>query len=151
MSFAAVQCHAKSIPERLFLAAERQSLFFLSTFQSSTTGAEGVLLLSRWHRQSAIGETRLSAPPVASLAACRRHAPKFFCVKKLALAAEGVAKALDDKDLQEDRVVPNPDRLREVSLDVATAVVLECQVATSAPRAYARTHLCSCAVTLAHI
>ena len=62
-----------------------------------------------------------------------------------------MAKALDDKDLQEDRVVPNPDRLREVSLDVATAVVLECQVATSAPRAYARTHLCSYAVTLAHI
>jgi len=42
-------------------------------------------------------------------------------------AAEAVASSLDDEDLQLDRVVPRRDRIREVALNVATAVVLEAQ------------------------
>jgi len=38
-------------------------------------------------------------------------------------AAEAVALTLNDQDLQEDRVVPHPDRIREVGLNVATATV----------------------------
>lgn len=43
------------------------------------------------------------------------------------VAAEAVANSLDAQDIAEDRVVPHPRRIREVSLNVATAVVLECQ------------------------
>jgi len=42
-------------------------------------------------------------------------------------AAEAVAASLDDEDVAADRVVPRRDRIREVSLDVATAVVLSAQ------------------------
>jgi len=42
-------------------------------------------------------------------------------------AAEAVARSLNDKDISEDRVVPHPDRIREVGLNVATAVALECR------------------------
>jgi malic enzyme len=42
-------------------------------------------------------------------------------------AAEAVARSLSAQDIAEDRVVPHPDRIREVSLNVATATVLECQ------------------------
>jgi len=41
------------------------------------------------------------------------------------VGAEAVAMTLNDDDLQEDRVVPHPDRIREVGLNVATATV-EC-------------------------
>lgn len=47
---------------------------------------------------------------------------RFFMV-----AAEAVANSLSDQDIAEDRVVPHPDRIREVGLNVATAVVLEAQ------------------------
>jgi len=47
---------------------------------------------------------------------------RFFMV-----AAEAVANTLDDEDIKADRVVPHPDRLREVGLNVAIAVVLEAQ------------------------
>jgi len=47
---------------------------------------------------------------------------RFFMV-----AAEAVANSLDEADLRADRILPNTDRLREVSLNVATAVVLEAQ------------------------
>jgi malate dehydrogenase (oxaloacetate-decarboxylating)(NADP+) len=43
------------------------------------------------------------------------------------VAAEAVANSLDYADLKADRVVPNPSRIRDVSLNVATAVVLEAQ------------------------
>mmetsp|Transcript_26412 Transcript_26412/g.75599 ORF Transcript_26412/g.75599 Transcript_26412/m.75599 type:complete len:615 (-) Transcript_26412:250-2094(-) len=43
------------------------------------------------------------------------------------VAAEAVANSLNDNDIKEDRIVPHPDRLREVGLNVATAVVLETQ------------------------
>lgn len=46
----------------------------------------------------------------------------FFMV-----AAEAVAKSLTQAELEVDRCMPHPDRLREVSLNVATAVVLEAQ------------------------
>jgi len=46
----------------------------------------------------------------------------FFMV-----AAQAVANSLSDEDLQCDRVVPCRDRLREVALNVATAVVIEAQ------------------------
>jgi len=46
----------------------------------------------------------------------------FFMV-----AAQAVANSLSDEDLKADRVVPSRDRLREVALNVATAVVLEAQ------------------------
>jgi malic enzyme len=47
---------------------------------------------------------------------------RFFMV-----AAEAVANSLDEADLKSDRVVPHPDRIREVGLNVATAVVMEAQ------------------------
>jgi malate dehydrogenase (oxaloacetate-decarboxylating)(NADP+) len=47
---------------------------------------------------------------------------RFFMV-----AAQAVANSLGDADVQADRVVPHRDRLREVALNVATAVVLEAQ------------------------
>lgn len=47
---------------------------------------------------------------------------KFFMV-----AAEAVAQSLDAKDLAVDSVVPDPSRIREVAMNVATAVVLEAQ------------------------
>jgi malate dehydrogenase (oxaloacetate-decarboxylating)(NADP+) len=40
------------------------------------------------------------------------------------VAAEAVAQTLDESDLLTDRVVPHPDRMREVGLNVATAVAL---------------------------
>jgi hypothetical protein len=40
---------------------------------------------------------------------------------------EAVASALTLDELAQDRVVPHPARIRAVSLDVATATVLECQ------------------------
>jgi len=43
------------------------------------------------------------------------------------VAAEAVANSLSSEDLQQDRVLPPLARIREVSLNVATAVVLECQ------------------------
>jgi len=42
-------------------------------------------------------------------------------------SAEAVAMALSADDIAKDRVVPHPDRIREVSLCVATATVLEAQ------------------------
>jgi len=44
--------------------------------------------------------------------------------KVFMVGAEAVAQTLDAKDLSSDRVVPHPDRIREVGLNVATAVVL---------------------------
>ena len=43
------------------------------------------------------------------------------------VAAEAVAHSLDASELTLDRCVPHPDRIRECSLNVATAVVLEAQ------------------------
>lgn len=45
------------------------------------------------------------------------------------VAAEAVAQTLNESDLQADRVVPHPDRIRDVGLNVATAVVLHLQEA----------------------
>jgi malate dehydrogenase (oxaloacetate-decarboxylating)(NADP+) len=42
-------------------------------------------------------------------------------------AAEAVANSLDQTDISEDRVMPPVGRIREVSLNVATAVVMTCQ------------------------
>jgi len=42
-------------------------------------------------------------------------------------AAEAVADSLDADDMEVDRVVPNRNRIADVSLNVATAVVLEAQ------------------------
>jgi malate dehydrogenase (oxaloacetate-decarboxylating)(NADP+) len=42
-------------------------------------------------------------------------------------AAEAVAVSLSAEDIAEGRVVPHPRRIREVGLNVATAVVMECQ------------------------
>ena len=51
------------------------------------------------------------------------HIPeKFFMV-----AAEAVANTLDQNDIAADSVVPAEGRIREVSLNVATAIVLEAQ------------------------
>merc|ERR1712187_485068 len=47
---------------------------------------------------------------------------RFFMV-----AAEAVANSLSNEDMRTDRVVPHPDRIREVGLNVATAIVLEAQ------------------------
>lgn len=43
------------------------------------------------------------------------------------VAAEAVANSLTDEDIRVNRVVPSRDRLRDVSLNVATAVVTEAQ------------------------
>lgn len=43
------------------------------------------------------------------------------------IAAEAVANSLKPEDMQEDRVLPQISRIREVGLNVAVAVVLECQ------------------------
>merc|ERR1712150_316477 len=43
------------------------------------------------------------------------------------VAAEAVANSLDDDDIQLDSVVPHRDRIANVSLNVATAVVVEAQ------------------------
>jgi len=40
------------------------------------------------------------------------------------VAAEAVAQTLNESDLLTDRVVPHPDRIRDVGLNVATAVAL---------------------------
>mmetsp|Transcript_25454 Transcript_25454/g.64711 ORF Transcript_25454/g.64711 Transcript_25454/m.64711 type:complete len:523 (+) Transcript_25454:409-1977(+) len=47
--------------------------------------------------------------------------------KLFMVAAEAVAKSLSEEEVALDRVVPHPDRIRDVSLEVATAVVLEAQ------------------------
>lgn len=47
---------------------------------------------------------------------------RFFMV-----AAEAVAKSLDAEDVRADRVVPHPNKIRTVGLNVAVAVVLEAQ------------------------
>jgi len=43
------------------------------------------------------------------------------------VAAEAVAQSLSDEDIRLRRVIPSRDRLREVNLNVATAVVVEAQ------------------------
>merc|ERR1719281_1891399 len=43
------------------------------------------------------------------------------------VAAEAVANSLDAEDLRTDRVVPHPNKIRHVGLNVAAAVVLEAQ------------------------
>merc|ERR1719382_2423781 len=52
----------------------------------------------------------------------RKIPERFFMV-----AAEAVANSLSDQDMRTDRILPHPDRLREVGLNVAAAVVLEAQ------------------------
>lgn len=47
---------------------------------------------------------------------------RFFMV-----AAEAVANSLSEEDIKSERVVPSLDRIREVGLNVAVAVVLEAQ------------------------
>jgi len=47
---------------------------------------------------------------------------RFFMV-----AAEAVANSLDAEDVKTDRVVPHPNKIRAVGLNVATAVVCEAQ------------------------
>jgi malate dehydrogenase (oxaloacetate-decarboxylating)(NADP+) len=54
-------------------------------------------------------------------------------------AAEAVANALTRDEIAQGRVVPHPARIRVVSLDVATAVVLECQRLGIARRALGAT------------
>lgn len=49
-------------------------------------------------------------------------------------AAEAVALSLTDQEIVEQRVVPNPMRMRDVSANVATAVVLACDKAGVATR-----------------
>lgn len=44
-------------------------------------------------------------------------------------AAEAVANTLSAQDIEEDRVVPHPRRIREVGLNVATATALACKAA----------------------
>lgn len=64
--------------------------------------------------------------PGVSFGACVCEAKtipeSFFMV-----AAQAVANTLCEADMQVDRVVPSRDRLREVALNVATAVVMEAQ------------------------
>lgn len=64
--------------------------------------------------------------PGLSFGACRceaRNIPdRLFLV-----AAEAVANSLDDEDIAVQRVLPHRNRLREVSLNVATAVAMEAQ------------------------
>jgi len=48
---------------------------------------------------------------------------RFFMV-----AAEAVANTLNDDDMKVERVVPNMERIRDVGLNVAVAVVLEAQL-----------------------
>ena len=43
------------------------------------------------------------------------------------VAAEAVANCLDQRDLEVDRVIPSIERLRDVALAVAAAVVWEAQ------------------------
>eukprot|EP00747_Dinoflagellata_sp_TGD_P074212 gnl/TRDRNA2_/TRDRNA2_158227_c2_seq3.p1 gnl/TRDRNA2_/TRDRNA2_158227_c2~~gnl/TRDRNA2_/TRDRNA2_158227_c2_seq3.p1 ORF type:complete len:651 (+),score=142.81 gnl/TRDRNA2_/TRDRNA2_158227_c2_seq3:33-1985(+) len=52
-----------------------------------------------------------------------KSVPDAFFLK----AAEAVANSLTDEDMEQDRVIPSRSRLREVALNVATAVVLEAQ------------------------
>jgi malate dehydrogenase (oxaloacetate-decarboxylating)(NADP+) len=49
--------------------------------------------------------------------------PESFFMK----AAQAVANSLSEEDLRSDRVVPHRDQLREVALNVATALVMEAQ------------------------
>jgi len=58
----------------------------------------------------------------ACVCAAKTIPDRFFLV-----AAQAVANSLTEEDLQLDRVIPARERLREVSLEVATAVVLEAQ------------------------
>ena len=43
------------------------------------------------------------------------------------VAAEAVANSLDATDIAAESVVPNEARIRDVSLNVATAIVMEAQ------------------------
>jgi malate dehydrogenase (oxaloacetate-decarboxylating)(NADP+) len=58
----------------------------------------------------------------ACVCAAKTIPDRFFLI-----AAQAVANSLTDEDLQLDRVIPARERLREVSLEVATAFVLEAQ------------------------
>lgn len=59
----------------------------------------------------------------------KRIPERFFMV-----AAEAVAQSLTDEEMQTDSILPFRDRIQEVSLNVATAVVLEAQVLGIAAR-----------------
>jgi len=58
----------------------------------------------------------------ACVCAAKTIPDRFFLV-----AAQAVANSLTEEDLQLDRVIPERERLREVALEVATAIVLEAQ------------------------
>jgi len=58
----------------------------------------------------------------ACVCAAKTIPDRFFLI-----AAQAVANSLSEEDMQLDRVIPARERLREVSLEVATAVVLEAQ------------------------
>jgi malate dehydrogenase (oxaloacetate-decarboxylating)(NADP+) len=60
--------------------------------------------------------------------------PETFFMK----GAQAVANSLSEADLEADRVIPSRDRLREVALNVATAVVVEAQKMGLATRTLGR-------------
>lgn len=141
----APNCFTKAVVEALVgLNSERPVIFALSnpkskaeiTAQDAYTWSNGRAIYGSgtWFAPVEVGGRQHAAgqvnnvyifPGVSFGAVCCQAStiPERFFLD----AAEAVAGSLDAEDIEADRVVPRRDRIREVSLDVATAVVLAAQ------------------------
>jgi|EP00945_MAST-04E_sp_MAST-4E-sp1_P000996 malate dehydrogenase (oxaloacetate-decarboxylating)(NADP+) len=90
----------------------------------SGTGMPPVTISGQTHYPGQVNNVYIF--PAMSFAAVYCHA-KEITDRLFLVAAEAVANSLSSEDLRQDRVIPPIDRIREVSRNVATAVILACQ------------------------
>mmetsp|Transcript_94190 Transcript_94190/g.292985 ORF Transcript_94190/g.292985 Transcript_94190/m.292985 type:complete len:670 (+) Transcript_94190:3-2012(+) len=137
-------CFTKPLVEALLRFSERPVVFALSnpktqaeiTAENAYRWSAGKVIFGSgtWFPPVEVGGRRLAPgqvnnvyifPGVSYAAICcqaRTIPERFFMV-----AAEAVARSLDASDVAADSVVPARDRIQEVSLEVAAAVVLQAQ------------------------
>mmetsp|Transcript_41839 Transcript_41839/g.126666 ORF Transcript_41839/g.126666 Transcript_41839/m.126666 type:complete len:670 (-) Transcript_41839:184-2193(-) len=137
-------CFTKPLVEALLRFSERPVVFALSnpktqaeiTAENAYRWSAGKVIFGSgtWFPPVEVGGRRLAPgqvnnvyifPGVSFGAVCCQASsiPERFFLD----AAEAVAKSLDAADIASDSVVPARDRIREVSLDVAAAVVWRAQ------------------------
>jgi len=90
----------------------------------SGSGMPAVNIAGQTHHPGQVNNVYIF--PAMSFAAIHCHA-REITDRLFLVAAEAVANSWNEKDLQEDRVIPPIKRLRDVSCNVATAVILACQ------------------------
>lgn len=90
----------------------------------SGTGMEAVEVAGQMRHPGQVNNVYIfPGMSMAAITCQARSIPDSFFMA----AANAVANTLGEEDLKNDRVVPHPDRIREVGVNVAVAVVLEAQ------------------------